>query len=328
MKGIEPAFDFIADESSILIHHSKTEVHIGQNTYTGNGEVRLELLPCAGIRIYGHFQGVPAKDALYAISGQTEIPFFSFGGRQIEGFSLSVGGNVDSQEFNLKWCPKAEPVRVVGDETTQMSSLIFHLFNFVDLIGTRRSTQKNGSAMHAIEHVDLMSYQWQVELKSLLSTREAMKKLNEEGGYRLTHVGGVKKVDGTTFSGTDAQDCLRALRYFLSFAKGGWCEPVCAVGFDGTGNRVWESWASPRESWHVPLSWFDPHTGLQLAILFPTFMKKWENTDWRDALDEIIYWYLNANHSPRGIDAGIILTQAALERLITNTWSRTNGCSS
>jgi hypothetical protein len=44
-------------------------------------------------------------------------------------------------------------------------------------------------------------------------------------------------------------------------------------------------------------------------------MKRWENEDWRVALQEVIYWYLNANFSSRGIDAGIILTQAAIERL-------------
>jgi hypothetical protein len=44
-------------------------------------------------------------------------------------------------------------------------------------------------------------------------------------------------------------------------------------------------------------------------------MKRWGNDDWREALHEVIYWYLNANNSSRGIDAGIILTQAAMERM-------------
>jgi hypothetical protein len=67
--------------------------------------------------------------------------------------------------------------------------------------------------------------------------------------------------------------------------------------------------------WHTPLSWFDIRNGSQLTMLFPGFMKRWVNDDWREALHEVIYWYLNANHSSRGIDAGIILTQAAIERL-------------
>ena len=157
--------------------------------------------------------------------------------------------------------------------------------------------------------------EWNVELKSLISTRENIKALEEEGGYRLTHIGGFQKFNGTLFSGKDANEFLKALRFFLSFAKGGWCEPICAVGFDESDSRVWEAWSSPRESWHTPLSWFDPHNGSQLEALFPGFMKRWTNDDWREALHEVIYWYLNANFSSRGIDAGIILTQAAIERL-------------
>ena len=314
MQKLEPSFDFTTDESSILIHQCQAEVCINQNTYTGNCEVRLELLPRANIYLYGCFQGVPAKDASSARIGQAEISF-SINSRQIEGFPLSNGGDISSKGFNLKWRPRREPINGVGDESTQMPLLMFHLFNFVDLFGTRRSTEQSGSTKHAIEHVDLICDEWNVELKSLLSTRENIKSLKKEGGYRITHIGGIKKADGTLFSGKDAQECLSALRFFLSFAKGECCEPICAVGFDASGNRVWESWSSPREPWHVPLSWFDPHNGSQLATLFPGFMKRWETDDWREALHEVIYWYLNANFSSRGIDTGIILTQAAIERL-------------
>jgi hypothetical protein len=315
MQKLEPAFDFTTNESSVLIHKCQVKVCINQNTYTGNGEVRLELLPRAKICIYGYFQGVLVKDAMSIRWGKTEISSFSINRRQIEGFCISSGGDINSQEYNLKWCPRYEPINGVGDESTQMPLLMFHLFNFVDFRGTRRSTKQSETTTHAIEHVDLMCDELNVELKSLLSTQENIKALKEEGGYRVTHIGGIKKADDTLFSGTDAHECLSALKFFLSFAKGGWCEPICAVGFDESGNRVWESWSSPTEPWRIPLSWFDPHNASQLATLFPGFMKRWGNDDWREALHEVIYWYLNANFSSRGIDAGIILTQAAIERL-------------
>jgi len=41
----------------------------------------------------------------------------------------------------------------------------------------------------------------------------------------------------------------------------------------------------------------------------------WQDESWQTAFRDVIYWYLNSNFSPRGIDAGIILTQAAIERL-------------
>lgn len=312
---LDAAFVFTTSEPSVLIHKNQAEVCIDGNSYTGDGEVRLDLLPRANIYIYGYFGGVPAKAIFDTALGQTTISSFSIGGRRVEGFRVSGGGDVNSEELNIKWSPSAEPIEGIGYESTQMTRIVFHLFNFVDLIGTRSSIEESGKTRRRIEHIDLEYNEWQVELKSLVSTPESIKALREEGGYQLTHIVGIKKIDGTPFSGKDAHECLYLLRFFLSFAKGGWCEPVCAVGLDAFGDRVWESWSSPREPWHSPPSWFDPHNSSQMVRFFPGFAKRWANDDWRKALREVIYWYLNANYSPRGIDAGIILTQAAIERL-------------
>ena len=315
MQKLEPLFDFFSDKSNILIHKSNAEVCINKTTYSGDGEIRLELLPKAGLYLYGYFHGIPVKDALESLMGQENIASFSINGNRVEGFKLSSGGDANIQEYNLKWCPRSEPIDGIGNKSTEIAHIIFHLFNFVDFSGTRRSKEQGGSSLHAIEHMDLNCNEWNIELKSLLSTSGSFKKLKEEGGYHLTHVGSIKKHDNALFVGKDATDCLNALKFFLSFAKGGWCEPICAVGFDSNGNRVWETWSSPKEPWHVPFSWFDVRNGVQLTTLFPHFMDKWRNSDWCEAFHEVIYWYLNANFSSRGIDAGIILTQAAIERL-------------
>jgi hypothetical protein len=219
MLNFESPFDFTANESNILIHQSPVEMCIDQNTYSGDGEVRLQLLQRANIYLYGFFKGVPAKDVMSSSLGQTEISSFSINSCQVEGFLSSSGGNIQSQEFNLKWCPSSEPINCIGNESTQMQLLIFHLFNFVDLIGTRRSTEQSGSIIQPIEHVDFANDEWNIELKSLFSTKENFKKLKEEGGYRLTHIVGIKKADSSLFSGKDAQECLRQLRLFLSFAS-------------------------------------------------------------------------------------------------------------
>ncbi len=312
---LEPVFDFTAGESSVLIHQSQAEICIDGNNYTGDGKVRLDFLPRANIYLYGSFQGVPDQDLTRAIMTEGALSSFSINRHQIEGFRLSSGGNLPSQEFNIKWCPKSEPIEIIGDSSTLMTQVVFHLFNFVNFFGTQRLIEQSGTKNHTIEYVNLICDEWNVDLKSLNSTKANIKSLKEEGGYRLTHIGGIKKADGTSFSGKDAHECLIALRFFLSFARGGWREPICAVGFDASDNRVWESWSSPKEPWHSPPSWFDIRNGSQLASLFPGFMKRWANDDWHEALHEAIYWYLNANNSTHGIDTGIILTQAAIERL-------------
>jgi hypothetical protein len=315
MVELKPIFDFCANESCILHHDLPAEVCINKNTYKGTGNVRLELFPRATICFLGNFHGVIARDALDCLFGEADISF-SFNNRQVDGFLMDSSGDIDSQEYNVKWIPNHKLSVGIGGHDTEISEIIFHLFNFVDFIGTRRSIEQDKLLSHAIEHIDLFCDQWNVEIKSLISTRENIKKLKEAGGgYCLTHVVSLKKINGAVFTGNNAEEILNALRFFLTFAKGCWCDPACAVGFDSSGDRVWESWLSPEISWQSPLSWFDHHHSTQLTYLFPGFMNRWKDDDWRVALKEVIYWYQNANNSSRGIDAGIILMQAAIERL-------------
>jgi hypothetical protein len=314
-RRLEPTFNFTADASSVLLHQGQAEISIDENIFHGDEEVRLDLLPRAHIYIYRKYQDVSIDIAMTALTDKNAIPSVVINSHHVEGFYVNISSESATRSMTVKWCPTFGPIISIGDESTQMTWLVFNLYNFIELIGTRRSTEIIGTEWQANEHVDLVSADWKIELKSLFSTQENIKILKAEGGYRLTHIGSLEKIGGTSFSGKDASECLHALRYFLSFAKGCWCEPICPAGFNVSSNRVWESLSAPRETWHVPFSWFDPHSSSQLATLFPGFMKKCENADWREALHEVIYWYLNANDSSRGIDAGIILTQAAIERL-------------
>ena len=54
---------------------------------------------------------------------------------------------------------------------------------------------------------------------------------------------------------------------------------------------------------------------LNCPLHFQVLWGDGKNDDWRKTLCEVLYWYLNANSPPRGLEAGIILTQAAIERL-------------
>jgi hypothetical protein len=324
LPSFEPTFDFESDERSILLHQGEAEVCIDGDIYEGPAEVRLDFEPRACIALYGHLQGLgPINRLRWYVPDMKVISSFSLDGRQLEGFGLPWLGAADAEDFTIRWSPASEPVNGLGDDASLMTSLVFHLFNFVGFWGIRRSTAQVGAGITTIMHVDLRCDDWSIELKSLPSTSENIKFLKNRGGYRLTHVGRVQTPEGAPFSGADARNVLNALTQFLSFANGGPCNLTCPTGFDASGNRVWEQWSAPRDRWYRPESWFDPHTESQLEALFPCFMEKCADDGWRDALDEAIYWYLGANHSARGmIDGRIILTQAALERLSNECQAR------
>jgi hypothetical protein len=313
---LKPCYDFPQPNESILISKTKASVSFQGKVHEVDAEVHLHLLPEARIQVQGN---LPKSLGFFGPGnlGNLVIACKDIDGRDIQGVLVRINIRPDGAEF--VWHPQNEPIIGLGDQRTKMASIFFHLFNYRQIFGTRQSTEMNGNAIYAIPHVDLKASGWNVELKSLQTNRETFETLQETGGYGLTHVGCLRKEDCSNFNGKTAEDMLNALRHFLSLSKGMWCNPCLAVGFDKKKERVWEAWSSPQGSWAKPMSWFDPHHCDELENLFPGFLSKWENEDWRKALHEVIYWYLSSNYSTlsRGIniDAGIILTQAAIERL-------------
>ena len=141
-----------------------------------------------------------------------------------------------------------------------------------------------------------------------------MQDLRDKGGYALTHIIELNQ-NGRYFKGEDAEWVLRAIRNFLSFAKGGMCDLACPSGRDDTGKQVWARWSSPGQWERTRLSWLDSRDVQPLAEVFPGFMDKWRLDGWEDALGTAIWWYALANSGSPAIDQGIVTAQIAMERL-------------
>lgn len=305
-----PLFPFGKPNESTVI--AKDQVLINDchknALFTLNAEIRLDFLPKPEINI--HITDMDKLD--YSQRAELSTLFYTQ-----ELYSLELKNHKkdieawvttshlsNPKEYSLIFSPPSEPIIGLGDEDTQMQYVVFHIFNF------KKVCVNKGKYC---EDVHLEADNWVVELKPSVKSENSFERLKKEGGYCLTHIGHLRKRDNTLISGKEATDMLNALRYFFSFAKGNWCNPVCAIGFNSS-DRVWESWSSPIEScFSEKGSWFDEHHSEQLENLFPGFMNHWVLEDWNDTLRKIIYWYIISNTS--NIDAGVILTQSALERL-------------
>ncbi len=220
-----------------------------------------------------------------------------------------------SGSLQFDWHPNSEPIVGVGDDQSSLKELTVHLFNLENFHGTDRRLSSYGGETISLERIKLEGDGYTVLLNSLESTPQTIQRLKNEGGFGLTHVCRVTRTDSSPISGKEALELLEALDFFFSFAGGGRCSPVCSVGRAMDGTTVWEYWNSPREQWQQRVTWFDPRHGEHLEKLLPGFMAKWQKENWRDALHEAIYWYLQSNNPGRGIDTAIILTQTAIERL-------------
>jgi len=307
---LQPKFSFGGKPEVTVLDSGPASLDIRGTSHTCEAEVNLRFAPEPRLAI-----DVRVPFGNWSFCDLDQISNLKFRNRSIEGFASAAHVEGDSGDFLVSWVSKNEPILGRGDDSTEMVRVVFHLFNFTPFIGSKGKSAQKGKGTTVLEGVDFEAAGWDVDLWSTPDTREQFERLKAEGGFRLTHVGSIKRTDGGTFSGGDVSDFLGGLRLFFSFAKGCWCYPVCPVGFDEAGTRVWESWLSPRGRWRSPLTWFDPHHPEQLVELFPKFMDRWNDENWRKALNDSTYWYLNANDNGRGIDAGIILSQAALERL-------------
>ena len=142
--------------------------------------------------------------------------------------------------------------------------------------------------------------------------------MRSEGGFGLTHEGSVSRSDGKSFSPEEATNFLKVLQLFLSFARGANCGITGITGKDDHGRLAWEQWGSySTYPWWSLSSWLDHRLNNARALCkaFPGFWRIFGQTTINpdNPVNVALYWYLRSNENTSL--AGIILTQAALERL-------------
>jgi hypothetical protein len=310
---LQPAFDFDRAPDAVNLFQGTAVLDLGDDKHSAPAKVLLRFLPSPRVIIHATVQGTE-ESARHFFLNDSDIRSFALNGQVVEGFRTKWRANAEGLE--LDWCPSSEPM-VFRDMASQTSvSALLHLFNFPDFRGGQRQVS---SAPAGCSLMVLDSDEWRISLQSLAddATQQGWKRIKEEGGCFLTHVGKLERKDGMPFSGDEAIEQRWLLANFLSFTRGARCSTVCEVGLDAAGAKTWESFASPPYS-SPPYSWFTPFKSSQAEILFPLFAKRWRQSDeWKDCLRAAIYWYTQANTSggSPGIDAAIILAQAALERL-------------
>jgi hypothetical protein len=209
------------------------------------------------------------KVSIPQMLGMVESPkAFCFRGKEIAGFH---GGYVGECFI---WIPGSEPVISLGDDKTQMSRIVFHLFNHHEFMSlTERLSETRGRSSVAIHQTSLKSEIFSIVINSLFETSDNARGIRNDGGCKCTHAAEICKQDGSLISGAEASNLLAALKDFFSFANGIRLAPVCATGFDAAQNEVWSCWNSPI-SCDPPLeTWFDRNHPVQLQSLFPDFVK-------------------------------------------------------
>ena len=212
--------------------------------------------------------------------------------------------------------PKREPISVHHSDDS-LASVEFGLLNFPEFLGEQDKTVESNGSYNRIGAVRLQADHWVVDIEAAPNLSEVKKKLDATGGYGITHTGTVTRADGSEFSVSEVEQLLHGLNLFLSLARGAYCGLTLVKGKSRDGQVAWERWGTNKVTgWFSPPSWFDRHHGHVLAKVFPGFWCLYQQH--QQDLRTIITLYLDSNlGSSHGVgqDAGLILTQAALERM-------------
>ena len=254
---------------------------------------------------------------------QDEFTYLRFGkfGRPTK--TICIRNSFSSAGKNeLDFLPTGGPFSIFRDQRIRLKNTIFHLINFQNfLCATKHSSDFSfavGTGQRRLGRVILKDSNWAIEIQALPQTNEIVDQLTLHGGHAITHVGRLERVDGGSFSINAANNALTHLQHFLSFARGQWCAPFGIVGTSTRGEILYEDWSQRLVSpWATPPSWFDDLNGQWLADCYPGFIRLLKDPSLGKSVADALYWYLRSNRGGEGagVDGGLLLAQAALERL-------------
>lgn len=198
-----------------------------------------------------------------------------------------------------------------------LERLRFGVLNFPD-IPLPEPLEYEGGVVAGVVHFE--GGGWKVRLEVRASERRALsRRLREEGGYAVTHVGELWRTDGTTFDAAEGEAALQAITTSLSFIRGAWSPTILPIGLDGAGEVIWSSWNRPRaDPWNAPHTWSDDVDGRGIAKVCSAMLKQSEDPCWQEVLRRVVSYYLEANRSgesPPFLESRIVNAQAGLELL-------------
>jgi len=271
-------------------------------------------------RVHLSISGVPPHDIMRAsINGKA---FIQFSGQDpVECLKH------DNDDTRSTWVPLLEPLDV-AQSLGSGTRIEFVLFGFPVFYGEQdtrvqtTSSDNETTGWWRCGQIEIKCGQWHIQISAHDKTKEWNEAIKRTGGLAATHAGCIQKKDSEEISWDGAQNIITCLHHFLSFARGHW-QPLGHIRLlSNDGACLHERWGILRGSDQLTqssLTWWSPHPQAhQLSDVFKGFLELWNDPSWKDALPELIYWYLQANLAGRGhlgADSALTLSQATLEKL-------------
>ena len=272
-------------------------------------------------RVHLSLKGISSIDIMRAENNGTSFVQFS-GQEPIQCFNHADDGTQST------WKPLREPLDIAhsSDAGTRLEFVVFAFpvfYGAQDITVETISNDNKTAGWCRCGQIEIKHKQWHIQISAHSKAQEWSNTIKQTGGLAATHTGRIQKNDGQMINWEEAQNVITCLHCFLSFARGHW-QPLGYIRLlSNDGICLHEKWGILRGSdplsHNDSLTWWSPHPQAhQLSDVFKGFWGLWNDLSWKEALPEVIYWYLQSNLAGRGhlgADSALILSQATLEKL-------------
>jgi hypothetical protein len=285
----------------IVLHEGPLELrHDNGTVVAADGRLELQLVPTLRFRFVipdpPTMASFPGPSPLSVVDLDAVVPVFVT--RASIGEGAEIVGTLDTSSVN----PASDIVEVR-----------FFVPNLPDFMGEalREAEGETGWSAWA-GRIALAAGDWEVTLDERRDYREVFGRLQDEGGFEITHVGSLRRGDGTAFSDLDALNMLNTLAGFLGLVSGAWASPTAAIGLASDGTVIWREWNARWTSpWLTRLAAFDERKH-DLAGAFAGYFERWSEPVWNEPLRIATQMYVDAN-GPIAADVTLVLGQTILE---------------
>ncbi len=301
--AIAPIYVHAAVNDDIALFAGDLELVSGERSWSGPGTVAMKFLPEPRI--------------VFAISDTEPIPLQGHKAPLIkwdDGKRSAPVRLTRTQHAIGGRCCASGVVQSYSFGSGPISAVVAHVANCTEFIGSG-TRQADGLAFNA-NRTEVRSADWHIVIDGIAHADDYWETLKQAGGYRMTHVCRIKRLDGATFGIDDAKCIIGNLGRVLSFIRGAWTVPFLPTGFDSAGNKTWESWDNVAlDSWRSAHTWMQPTFVETPQRLFPGMMERLGCSVWSEPMKMALEWYINANRRGAGAAGGLMLAQAAFELL-------------
>jgi hypothetical protein len=314
-----PLYDFITTPNKVLLAHIDAVVSINDDAEQSFAPIYLELSSTPFLTLEFTHLGHPDDYKWHFIASNT-IKKITIS--QIET-ARYIGQYINPQSgYVVSQWRINEPFEYHAS-IEQLTEIRFHLINFDIYQGSQHiiETRRVGISYvpEQLAIIELKSDDWVVTISSIYETKAHVNHIRQHPELRLTHMGQLRRRDGSPFSSEQGKKIITRLNSLFSFALGYNYVLVCPVGYGNNGKR-WYSYNTPRRARFSRQNWHDAwhrnnQLENQLEVLFPLFINKLNEENWDTTLRSMINWYTTANQSQE-LEVAIVSIRSAFEKII------------